>query len=192
MEVAGAVVKLRRRGRQLVGLCPFHNERTASFSIDPEKNVWFCHGCSAGGDTIRFIQRLGHCDFREAVNILAAHAGISIEHGTADRRRLAWSAELRRIDEHLGKILLREQIRLSAELARLRKIVSTHTIENLPCNVFDQLRRADARFVLAVLATEEDRLQFLCSSTIEQERRIDDALDDGYIRSGKCLWETPL
>ena len=192
VDIAGSVVKLRRAGRQFVGLCPFHSERTPSFSVDPEKNVWFCHGCSAGGDVISFIQRLERCDFRQAVTVLAERFGISIEPGIVDRSKLAWRAELHSIDEQLRKILLREEIRLSLKLAPLRNIINSRTIENLPCNVFDQLRRADARFVLAVLATEDDRLQFLCSSSVGQERRIDEALDDGYVRSGKCFWETPL
>lgn len=192
IDVVGSVVKLRRRGRQFVGLCPFHPERTASFGVDPEKNVFYCHGCAAGGDIINFIERLEHCDFREAVNILAGHAGISIENGAADRRRLAWRDELRTIDEHLNKILSLEQRYCSVELARLRYIIRRHSLENLPANIFDHLRRTDARYTLIALSTETDALDFLCCSAAEQEQRIDAALEDGYVRSGKNYWEIPL
>ncbi len=192
MDIAGAVVQLRRVGRRLVGLCPFHSERHPSFGIDVEKNLWFCHGCQAGGDIINFIERLEGCDFREAIQTLAARAGISVEHGTVDRRKLAWSAELHKIDARIQRLLLREEIWLGNELARLRQIISTSTLDTLPCGIFDRLRRMDAQFVLGVMAIDADRVEFLISSVADQERRIDQALEDAHARSGKFYWETPL
>jgi hypothetical protein len=192
VDIAGTVVQLRRAGKRFMGLCPFHSERHASFGIDVEKNLWFCHGCQAGGDVITFVQKLESCDFRTAVNILALDAGIRIEHGVIDHGQLQLRAELRAVNQRIARLLLREELWLSLGLERLRTIIRTHTLEDLPCGIHDRLRRADARFVLGVMATDEDRLRFLSSSAAEQEHRIDQALDAGVVRSGKYFWEIPL
>jgi len=76
-SVAGEYVELRKSGHQLVGLCPFHAERTPSFYVHPAKGAFFCHGCGAHGDVFDFMKRILGCGFSEAVDYLAAHAGIS-------------------------------------------------------------------------------------------------------------------
>jgi hypothetical protein len=172
IDVVGAVVSLRRAGRRLIGLCPFHSERHPSFGIDPERNLWFCFGCGAGGDAITFIQRLEGCDFRKAVGILAARFGISIQPGTVDRSR-------------------RERIRCADELERLREICRRSDLDSLPADVHNRLRRADARYVLVALQRQEDTEEFLAASPAEQEKRIDEALNDGYVRSGTFHREVP-
>jgi hypothetical protein len=60
-------VKLRRRGREHWGLCPFHQEKTPSFSVNPEKQLWHCRGCGAGGDAIAFVMRNEKVDFKVAL-----------------------------------------------------------------------------------------------------------------------------
>jgi len=78
-QVAGEYTGLRPAGHELVGLCPLHSERTPSFAVNPDKGVFRCHGCGAGGDAIEFIRaRLG-VGFRDAVEHLAQRAGIRIE-----------------------------------------------------------------------------------------------------------------
>ena len=64
------VDKIRTFGRRASGLCPFHKERTASFSADLDRRVWYCHGCSEGGDCFSFVMRVEDCAFSEAVRIL--------------------------------------------------------------------------------------------------------------------------
>ncbi len=64
-------VTLRKRGREYVGLCPFHAEKTPSFSLNAEKQVWHCYGCDAGGDLISFVKRYENVEFPDAL----AHAG---------------------------------------------------------------------------------------------------------------------
>jgi len=186
-DVAGGSISLRRVGGRLVGLCPFHKEKTPSFSINVEKNVFYCHGCGEGGDVIAFTMGFEHCDFRSAVQVLAQRHGIAIQHGVVDPHRLALREELRSIDQRIDRILKDEQVRISEELQRLRAIARTHTLETLPSNIFDQLRRLDARYVLAVLASEQERVEFLSSSIDQQESRIDEILNDGSF-SG---WEVP-
>jgi DNA primase len=63
-------VVLKRAGRELVGLCPLHSEKTPSFSVNPDKNLFFCHGCHEGGDAVAFVEKLHGCSFREALALL--------------------------------------------------------------------------------------------------------------------------
>ena len=70
VEVIEQYVPLRRRGRQLWGLCPFHAEKTASFSVNEEKELFFCHGCHAGGDVISFVMLADGLTFPRALRAL--------------------------------------------------------------------------------------------------------------------------
>src|SRR5256885_1329693 len=65
-------------GGNLKGLCPFHDEKTPSFTVSSSRNVYFCHGCGAGGDAIRFVMETDHLTFVEAVERLAGQAGIQL------------------------------------------------------------------------------------------------------------------
>jgi DNA primase len=71
VEVISPHVNLRKAGKRLTGLCPFHQERSASFSVDPEKGLWYCFGCRAGGDVFRFVEMMERVEFSEAVELLA-------------------------------------------------------------------------------------------------------------------------
>ena len=75
-EVIGQYVQLRRRGRTLSGLCPFHNEKTPSFVVYPDTQSFYCFGCGAGGDAITFTKKINSIDYPEAVKLLAARAGM--------------------------------------------------------------------------------------------------------------------
>jgi len=68
--IAARFTRLRRSGRQFVGLCPLHSERNSSFSVHPEKQVFKCFGCGAGGDVFDFVMRATGCDFRRALEIV--------------------------------------------------------------------------------------------------------------------------
>lgn len=78
VDVVSEYVNIKRRGRNYMGLCPFHHEKTASFSVSPEKQIFKCFGCGAGGDVIKFIQRMQNLDFWEAVEVLAERAKIKL------------------------------------------------------------------------------------------------------------------
>lgn len=87
-------VSLKRRGRVFVGLCPFHEERTPSFHVDPEKKLFYCFGCQAGGDVFRFIEKYEHKSFGEAVRHLADQANIAppeIRGEKADRKKACFA-----------------------------------------------------------------------------------------------------
>jgi hypothetical protein len=65
-------VSLRRQGYSFVAKCPFHDDRRPSLSVDPQENLWFCHVCQVGGDSIRLVEQLNNISFAEAVRELAA------------------------------------------------------------------------------------------------------------------------
>ncbi|HWC39512.1 MAG TPA: DNA primase [Acidimicrobiales bacterium] len=83
VSLAGEHVALRRQGRRWVGLCPFHSERTPSFTVNAEEGLYYCFGCQAAGDAISFIRAVEHLDFVEAVERLAERTGIPIHHEDA-------------------------------------------------------------------------------------------------------------
>jgi DNA primase len=74
LEVIEQHVDLRKVGREYWGLCPFHAEKTPSFAVNPEKEVFYCHSCQAGGDVIRFIEKIEGIDFKAAVKKLGLEA----------------------------------------------------------------------------------------------------------------------
>src|SRR5688572_24851567 len=78
-EVVSRHVSLTRKGRSLVGLCPFHQEKTPSFNVIPDKGIYHCFGCQAGGDVFKFLMTLEGLSFVEAVKELAEAAGIVVE-----------------------------------------------------------------------------------------------------------------
>lgn len=77
-EIVSRYVTLKRRGKTLVGLCPFHNERTPSFTVYPDSNSFYCFGCGAGGDTVTFVRRAENLDYVEAVKAVAEAAGLKL------------------------------------------------------------------------------------------------------------------
>lgn len=77
-QIISSYVPLRRRGKNLVGLCPFHNEKTPSFTVYPETESFYCFGCAAGGEVISFIRRIENLDYVEAVRFLCERAGMNM------------------------------------------------------------------------------------------------------------------
>ena len=86
-ELIGQYVQLRRRGRTLTGLCPFHNEKTPSFTVYPDTQSFYCFGCGAAGDAITFVRKINNLGYVEAVKQLAARAGMPEEDDKESRRR---------------------------------------------------------------------------------------------------------
>jgi DNA primase len=78
-EVVGEFVHLRKRGVNLIGLCPFHNEKTPSFTVSPSKNLFKCFGCGKGGNSLKFIMEHEKLSYSEALRFLAARYNIEIE-----------------------------------------------------------------------------------------------------------------
>jgi DNA primase len=92
VDIVSGHTELRRRGARYIGLCPFHDERTPSFSVDPAANLYYCFGCQAGGDIFSFLQEKEGLDFRQAVEQLGERYGIELtleatDPGEEERRR---------------------------------------------------------------------------------------------------------
>ncbi|MGH9315666.1 MAG: DNA primase [Thermoanaerobaculia bacterium] len=95
VEVIGEHTRLKKAGRSWKGLCPFHKERTASFTVDRDKGLYHCFGCGAGGDVIHFVRQMDRLDFPEAVESLAARFGVAIPRRASRGPR----------DDHRDKLL---------------------------------------------------------------------------------------
>ena len=83
-DVVGQYVALTRRGSNLFGLCPFHGEKTASFSVAPEKGIFYCFGCHKGGGVINFIMEIENLSYPDAVRFLAKRAGLEVPDDSAE------------------------------------------------------------------------------------------------------------
>ncbi len=83
-DLVSSYVTLRARGRTRVGLCPFHGEKTPSFTVYPENNSFYCFGCGAGGDVITFVRKMEHLDYIDAVRFLADRAGMDMPKADVD------------------------------------------------------------------------------------------------------------
>src|SRR5439155_14241432 len=104
VEVVSARTELRRAGAaRYEGRCPFHDERTPSFGIDPEQKVYYCFGCQASGDVFTFVQETEGVDFKGALELLAERYGVELELEQEDPRQ----AERRRRRERLLELLAR-------------------------------------------------------------------------------------
>ena len=87
LAVIGEQVALRRTGNRWVGLCPFHAEKSPSFSVNAEEGLFYCFGCQARGDVITFVRETQHLDFAASVEFLAARAGIALRYDTPGATR---------------------------------------------------------------------------------------------------------
>ena len=85
VDVVGSYVQLTRKGGNLFGLCPFHNEKTGSFSVSPDKQIYYCFGCKKGGGVVNFIMDIENLPFPDAVRFLAKRAGMEVPEEEGDR-----------------------------------------------------------------------------------------------------------
>ena len=102
VDVIGRYVKLKRVGKNWAGLCPFHNEKTPSFFVNPQLGIFKCFGCGKAGDVITFLQEIEHITFYEALERLAKEAGVTLESLKTDKDY----SKLKKAKELLKKIAL--------------------------------------------------------------------------------------
>src|SRR5215218_5260706 len=103
IEVVSAHTDLRRQGARYVGLCPFHDERTPSFSVEPTEKLYHCFGCGVGGDVIKFVEEKDGLGFAEAVELLADRYGVELEREQEDPRAEARRQQRRRLEQLLDR-----------------------------------------------------------------------------------------
>ena len=118
-SVISSYVNLKRRGKTLVGLCPFHNEKTPSFTVYPDTRSFYCFGCGAGGDVISFVRRIDNLDYIEAVKAVAQMAGVPMpEDGyddTLSKKRMRLLAANREAARFFNACLMEEKNRPALE-----------------------------------------------------------------------------
>ena len=89
VDTVSGYVSLNKKGNNYWGLCPFHNEKTPSFSVTPDKQIYYCFGCHQGGGVINFIMEMEGLPFPDAVRMLAPRAGMEVpeESGSGEHRK---------------------------------------------------------------------------------------------------------
>jgi DNA primase len=97
VDVVSEHVRLTKRGRDVWGLCPFHDEKTPSFKVNPQMQSWYCFGCQEGGDVFDFVEKLEKVQFRDALRILAERVGVELKQ--EDPRAVEAAHRRRRILE---------------------------------------------------------------------------------------------
>jgi len=123
LEVVGDHVRLRRAGRRWQGLCPFHEERAPSFSVDPERGLYYCFGCHAGGDVIDFVKRLEHLEFPEVIERLARRFGVQLPPRSPEFRK-----RLHKLEQQRG-LLAKAQQWFSHQLASSEGVAARRELE---------------------------------------------------------------
>jgi DNA primase len=103
VEVVSAHTDLRRQGARYVGLCPFHEERTPSFSVEPQEKLYHCFGCGVGGDVIKFVEEKEGVGFAEAVELLADRYGVELEREREDPQAERRRERRRRLEQLLDR-----------------------------------------------------------------------------------------
>ena len=105
VDVVSGYVRLTKKGSTYFGLCPFHSEKTPSFSVTPSKQMYYCFGCGAGGNAITFVMEYENLTFKEAMKLLADRAGIKLpeeEMSEEQKREAGLKAQLYEINRLAG------------------------------------------------------------------------------------------
>ncbi|MCH7681006.1 DNA primase, partial [candidate division KSB1 bacterium] len=103
VDLISGYVTLKKKGQNFFGLCPFHTEKTPSFSVNPDKQIFHCFGCSAGGNVFTFLMRSEGISFPESIKFLAQRAGIQIEYDKKDEVRSQENEALYYVNEFAAK-----------------------------------------------------------------------------------------
>jgi DNA primase len=137
-EVIGEHIQLRNAGGgNLKGLCPFHDEKSPSFNVTPERGMFFCFGCAEGGDVITFVEKIEHLSFTEAVERLAQRAGIQLQYeqgGYVPRRDHGERARL--IEAHRAAAEFYAERLMAPEAGAGRRFLSERGFERADAEAF--------------------------------------------------------
>ncbi len=122
VDVISGYVRLQKKGSTYFGLCPFHNEKTPSFSVSPNKQMYYCFGCGAGGNVFTFVMQYENFTFQEAMQSLADRAGVTLP-------KQEMSAEQRRASDRRAKILEINKVAAEYFYRLLRSPQGAHALE---------------------------------------------------------------
>ena len=120
VDIISQYVTLKRSGRNFLGLCPFHKEKTPSFSVSPDKQIFHCFGCGVGGDAITFICKIENVNYKEAIQILAEKAGIAlpVSDNSQDAKREMLKQKVYEINEIVANFYHENLYKTSAKPAQ--------------------------------------------------------------------------
>ena len=114
IDVIGRVVPLRRSGKNHIGLCPFHQEKTPSFQVDAENQLYYCFGCSSGGDVLSFVMKHQNLAFGDAVKYISERYNIPLPEGDRGRADDLLAASQQERAQILGRSRLRCRVFLQS------------------------------------------------------------------------------
>lgn len=135
VDVISQYVVLKRSGRNFFGLCPFHKEKSPSFSVSPDKQIFHCFGCGVGGDVFRFVSKIENMGFKETIEVLAEKSGIELPtlEGEKDNQLLQLKAKVYEINQIAAQFyhenLYRPSAKLAQEYVKKRKL-DNHTLKS--------------------------------------------------------------
>ena len=128
VDVISQYVRLKRSGRNYFGLCPFHNEKSPSFSVSPEKQIFHCFGCGVGGNVFTFLTKIEGINFVEAVQLLAERANIQLPtlENNLDSAKEALKAKVYKVNEFTAQYyhenLYKPESKMAQEYIKKRKL----------------------------------------------------------------------
>lgn len=128
VDVISQYVVLKRSGRNFFGLCPFHKEKSPSFSVSPDKQIFHCFGCGVGGDVIRFVNKIENLDFRQTLEMLAEKSGIVLPtiENSADNERIKLKEKVYQINKITAQFyhenLYKSTAKVAQEYVKKRKL----------------------------------------------------------------------
>lgn len=134
VDIISQYVTLKKRGRNFIGLCPFHKEKTPSFCVSPDKQIFYCFGCNTGGDVIKFISKIENISFKESIEFLAEKAGIVLPKlGNEDSKKQALREKVYEINEVVAEFYhnkLYEPIAKPAQEYVKKRKLDNRTLKN--------------------------------------------------------------
>ena len=150
VEVISQYIHLKRSGRNYFGLCPFHNEKSPSFSVSPDKQIFHCFGCGVGGNVISFISKIEGIGFKEAIEVLAEKANITLPtiENNVDSKREELKAKVYKVNNYAAefyhKRLYDTSSKIAQEYVKKRKL-NNETLKSFKIGFsgrFDELYQA--------------------------------------------------
>ena len=130
VDVISQYVHLKRSGRNFFGLCPFHNEKSPSFSVSPDKQIFHCFGCGVGGNVFTFLSRIEGVNFVEAVQTLAERANIQLPtfENNVDKAKEELKAKVYKVNEYAAQYyhenLYKPSAKIAQEYVKQRKLTN--------------------------------------------------------------------
>ncbi len=159
VELVGRYVKLKPAGKSFVGLCPFHNERTPSFFVNPQLGIFKCFACGKAGDVITFLQEIEHISFYEAISRLAKEAGVTITT-KYDKAEFAKTEKIKELLKKAQKfyqyMLLKHKVGAQAREYAKKRGLSTGLINEFGIGYAPTSRFALQKYALKLGYTKKD------------------------------------